>query len=30
VAQVAIEAAAEFDDSTGVPVTSFAVKLARR
>ena len=30
IARVAIEAAAEFDDSTGVPVTSFAVKLTRR
>jgi ATP-dependent HslUV protease, peptidase subunit HslV len=30
VARAAIEAAAEFDDSTGVPVTSFTVKLARR
>lgn len=30
VAHAAIEAAAEFDDSTGVPVTSFTVKLTRR
>lgn len=30
IARLAIEAAAEFDDSTGLPVTSYAVKLARR
>lgn len=30
VARLAIEAAAEFDDSTGLPVTSFTVKLARK
>ncbi|HET7597705.1 MAG TPA: MFS transporter [Burkholderiales bacterium] len=30
VARAAIEAAAEFDDSTGLPVNSFTVKLARR
>jgi ATP-dependent HslUV protease subunit HslV len=30
VARIAIEAAAEFDDSTGVPVTSFTVKLTRK
>ena len=29
VARLAIEAAAEFDDSTGLPVTSYAVKLRR-
>jgi ATP-dependent protease HslVU (ClpYQ) peptidase subunit len=30
VARTAIEAAAEFDDSTGAPVTSFTVKLTRK
>lgn len=30
IARTAIEAAAEFDDSTGVPVDSFTVRLARR
>lgn len=30
VARYAIEAAAEFDDSTGAPVTSYAVRLKRR
>lgn len=30
VARLAIEAAAEFDDSTGLPVNSFTVKLARK
>jgi ATP-dependent HslUV protease, peptidase subunit HslV len=29
VARTAIEAAAEFDDSTGMPVTSYAIKLRR-
>lgn len=30
VARLAVEAAAEFDDATGLPVTSHAVKLRRR
>jgi ATP-dependent protease HslVU (ClpYQ) peptidase subunit len=30
VARIAIEAAAEFDDSTGVPVNLFTVKLTRK
>jgi len=30
IARYAIEAAAEFDDSTGAPVTSYAVRLKRR
>jgi hypothetical protein len=29
IARRAIEGAAEFDDSTGAPVTSYAVKLRR-